>query len=267
MGPPHALITRLPFVTTFGTGSGTAVHHLGAVMAAKPWFNLSMQTVQPLFQVAERIRVELAVNARRIAVRLSTLHAAVSPNSAFEGGCCLRIQASLHPEGSGISVELYKAHFEVPAQGLRLVCALQGLHSARLAIGLCTEDGHSLELTDDAGIDVNKFPSLSSRVGDQWRLRRSRTSMNLKLSTMIGSIWLHCTPLPDNSVHAQQFAGAIGMLQILPTDFAAPREPVRDLAASSVCLTAPPSCTSSGCNSSTAEQRLSDFLFHKAACS
>lgn len=28
MGPPHALITKLPFVTTFGTGSGTAVHHL-----------------------------------------------------------------------------------------------------------------------------------------------------------------------------------------------------------------------------------------------
>lgn len=64
-------------------------------MAAKPWVNLSMQTVQPLFQVAERVRVELVVNAKRTAVRLSTLHAAVSPNSAFEGGCCLRIQGGV----------------------------------------------------------------------------------------------------------------------------------------------------------------------------
>lgn len=46
------------------------------------------------------------------------------------------------------------------------------------------------------------------------------------------------------------------MLQILPTDFAAPREPVRNLVASDVCLAVAPACTSSKCISSTAEQRL-----------
>ena len=45
------------------------------------------------------------------------------------------------------------------------------------------------------------------------------------------------------------------MLQILPNNFAAPRESVRSLAASNVCLTAPPSCGDTRCNSSIAEQR------------
>ena len=66
-------------------------------MDAKPWYNLSMQTIQPLFQIAERVRVELASNADKTTVRLSTLHAALSPNSAFEGGCCLRIQGGVLP--------------------------------------------------------------------------------------------------------------------------------------------------------------------------
>ncbi len=42
VGPPHALITRLPFVTTFGTGSGTALHHFVRPLTMKSYVTLHL---------------------------------------------------------------------------------------------------------------------------------------------------------------------------------------------------------------------------------
>jgi len=43
-------------------------------------------------------------------------------------------------------VELFKAHFTVPSQGLRLIYAVQGAQLAHIAIRLCTVDGQDLNM-------------------------------------------------------------------------------------------------------------------------
>lgn len=61
----------------------------GNVVNAKPWFNLSMQSLQPLFQIADRVKLELVSGVGNTSIRLSMLHAAISHVGAFEGGGCL----------------------------------------------------------------------------------------------------------------------------------------------------------------------------------
>lgn len=70
----------------------------GKVVDSKPWFNLSMQSPQPLFGIAERVRVELVSGADNTAVRLSSLYAAVRPERAYEGGCSLQIKGETLPD-------------------------------------------------------------------------------------------------------------------------------------------------------------------------
>ncbi len=71
----------------------------GRVVDAKPWFNLSMQSPQPLFGIAERVWVNLVPTAGRTSVRISSLHAAIRPEKAYEGGCCLQIEGEELPDG------------------------------------------------------------------------------------------------------------------------------------------------------------------------
>ena len=44
-------------------------------------------------------------------------------------------------------MELFKAHFDVPAKGLSLVYALQQTDGAQISIELQTSEGHNLHMT------------------------------------------------------------------------------------------------------------------------
>lgn len=43
-------------------------------------------------------------------------------------------------------MELFKAHFTVPVQGLRLIYVVQGAQLAHIAIRLCSADGKDLDM-------------------------------------------------------------------------------------------------------------------------
>lgn len=66
----------------------------GVALKQGPWFNLSLQSMQPLFQRAERVQVRLTAtdDAAAAAVHVDTLEATLSPELAFAGGSCLLLK-------------------------------------------------------------------------------------------------------------------------------------------------------------------------------
>jgi hypothetical protein len=73
------------------------LHLQGECISSAPWFNLSRQALQPLFQRCARVQVQLQPGAAAgggTAVSLSTLEACTDQQAAFEGGSCLRLHGA-----------------------------------------------------------------------------------------------------------------------------------------------------------------------------
>ena len=79
------------------SGDGTEQRCLwglqGEEASSRPWFNLSRQALQPLFQRCARVQLQLTPCdvGGGAAVSLSTLEARVSQDAAYEGGSSLRL--------------------------------------------------------------------------------------------------------------------------------------------------------------------------------
>ena len=69
----------------------------GERASSEPWFNLSQQALQPMFQCCTRVQLQLQLSSAtgRTAVSLSTLEACVSQEAAYEGGSSLRLHGVL----------------------------------------------------------------------------------------------------------------------------------------------------------------------------
>ncbi len=133
------------------------------------------------------------------------------------------------------SLELFKAHFEVPARGLSLMYAIQSTPSAQVFIELRTADGRSLDMTgvpplqkryiqpdfyvltvcqsvkhlDACQVVFPGAEEVSGRHDDSWQIRCSRSSANIPPGTTVESVWLCCTPSSEGHA-AASFAAAIG---------------------------------------------------------
>ena len=63
----------------------------GKLVEPQPWYNLSRQSVQPLFQE----RVSSALHWTPAGARLSLLQASTCQEAAWQGGACLLLQGEL----------------------------------------------------------------------------------------------------------------------------------------------------------------------------
>lgn len=69
----------------------------GKLLSPEPHFNLSMQALQPLFQIASRVAVSIGSSPSTDAasVDFSHIEASVCTDTAYQGLSCLRVQGDL----------------------------------------------------------------------------------------------------------------------------------------------------------------------------
>lgn len=74
----------------------------GSVISQQPWYNLSCQALQPLFQRSNVVRVLLSVDSSPqpdigpVRIAIEVLEACVTDDTAWTGGCCMKFAGMPH---------------------------------------------------------------------------------------------------------------------------------------------------------------------------
>lgn len=111
---------QLPLFSDFSVGSGRSMHLAGQRLSTQPWYNLSLQALQPLLQVQltpqDSMADESSGGGDRAGDR-SWVQADISQDRAFSRGSCVSLQGSLRG-GQLAVVQLYRTEVPLPAGGL-----------------------------------------------------------------------------------------------------------------------------------------------------
>jgi mannosyl-glycoprotein endo-beta-N-acetylglucosaminidase len=102
-GLRRATLCSTPFFSDFNTGIGTGLAQSGSVVYPASWYNLRLQSSQPIIGF-------LGKRPRGVHARLTTA-------AAFNGGSSVHLSGNLHET---VSVKLFRAAAPVSGQGLRV---------------------------------------------------------------------------------------------------------------------------------------------------
>ncbi|NXL59544.1 ENASE acetylglucosaminidase, partial [Chordeiles acutipennis] len=117
--PTHS-ICMLPLATSFSLGMGTSRFLDGKEEEVGPWYDLSLQEIQPLYPEHEG--------------RLST---SCCLQDAWCGGSSLRVQGTILPGEERVATRLFSLQMPAPPKlFLTLLYKLEGLHPDELTIAL-----------------------------------------------------------------------------------------------------------------------------------
>ncbi|EFN54696.1 hypothetical protein CHLNCDRAFT_53027 [Chlorella variabilis] len=153
-------IQELPLFTDFSVGSGHSMYQAGRQLSPQPWYNLSLQSLQPMLRVqledgeedAGAAAAGSAGGSRRQSGSAgssgSRVQADVSRELAYSRGSSLRLSGCLRP-GQQATVQLFRTAVPLPAAGMRVrLCATpaQGVKQ-RLALRLAPGSSSSLDVS------------------------------------------------------------------------------------------------------------------------
>ncbi|NXX10338.1 ENASE acetylglucosaminidase, partial [Podargus strigoides] len=117
--PTHGICT-LPLATSFSLGMGTSRFLDGKEEEVGPWYDLSVQEIQPLYPEHEG--------------RLST---SCCLQDAWCGGSSLRVQGIIPPDKEHVAIRLFSLQMPAPPKlFLTLLYKLEGLHPNELKVAL-----------------------------------------------------------------------------------------------------------------------------------
>ena len=131
------VVRRLPLRTNFSPGCGRAMFQSGRQVSPCAWYNLSLQSLQPLLRVrfveagsgsssssgggsskTDGQPIEIGRSAGSgIASSISAVQGDISDALTFSGGSSLHLSGSLRP-GQRAAVQLFEAAVQLPAAGL-----------------------------------------------------------------------------------------------------------------------------------------------------
>lgn len=183
------VVRRLPLRSNFSPGCGRSMWQGGHQVSPCAWYNLSMQSLQPLLRVHEGAGSSSGVStnagdgmvsglatdgstgngaASSSSSSSSTVQAAISDALAFSGGSSLCLSGSLIP-GQKAAVQLFEAAVQVPPAGLwvRLTAlAAEGVE-ARLALSVSTASGASSASSTTGSIELLPVLMRASAAADE----------------------------------------------------------------------------------------------------
>ncbi|KAL4853952.1 Cytosolic endo-beta-N-acetylglucosaminidase 2 [Chlorella vulgaris] len=139
---------QLPLFSDFSVGSGRSMHLAGQRLSAQPWYNLSLQALQPLLRVQLTPQESMADKSSGGGDRAgdrSWVQADISQGRAFSRGSCVSLQGILRG-GQLAIVQLYRTAVPLPAGGfwMRWTASADPIQSGaelRLALRLVRAGG------------------------------------------------------------------------------------------------------------------------------
>ncbi|CAG9465226.1 unnamed protein product [Pedinophyceae sp. YPF-701] len=93
-GSHRPVSTRLPFHSSFCSGSGRGLWCMGAKVSGRPWWNLSLQSVQPVCGASTAAMQRRGMRDRAVT---HALQARISHSVAYQGSSALQITGRLPP--------------------------------------------------------------------------------------------------------------------------------------------------------------------------
>ncbi|PVD38235.1 hypothetical protein C0Q70_00846 [Pomacea canaliculata] len=192
----------LPLATSFCQGQGESFFCLGEKVSDKPWYNMSLQQLQPERTCKEPYGHE----------SITSLKSCLS--SAYYGGCSLQLSASLD-DHQLVSFRLFSFCEKLDQP---LYCSYTyrdtGATPCKLHVVLGVESGHLTQhiimgSVEEAGLDsgtqnVNSEPASTGTVGGRSDIYVQPLS-STELEALSSSIWFHGTQNDENGAAHEQW--------------------------------------------------------------
>ena len=184
-GGGGGVVRRLPLRSNFSPGCGLAMYQAGRQVSSRAWYNLSLQSLQPLLRVcggggssvggqpidgSTGSGTASTTTTTTSTTSSGTVQADISYALAFSGGSSLRLSGSLGP-GQCAAVQLFQAAMQLPAAGLwvRLTASASNGVEARLALRLVAPSGNRSSRNrtgSTSSIELLPVLSASAAAGD-----------------------------------------------------------------------------------------------------